>query len=218
MDELSTLESLIDQLDDSSQNFARDLVTKGRKWGLSERQMYWVNKLIARARGEEKAPEAKKLEGDLKPMMVMLQFAKQHLKFPKVRLLTPKARGWLEEGERPTREWMKAHTLRLGIAGPKSKYAGQVNVTDDYPYGSNVWYGRIDKDGNWTQPRRELQMMDEVAEALNEFAKDPQQAASAYGRLMGHCCFCNRTLTDDRSIEVGYGPNCAEYYGLPWGR
>jgi len=25
------------------------------------------------------------------------------------------------------------------------------------------------------------------------------------------------TLTDPRSVAVGYGPDCADNYGLPWG-
>ena len=34
------------------------------------------------------------------------------------------------------------------------------------------------------------------------------------------CCFCSTELTDDRtghSIDRGYGPICANKYGLPWG-
>jgi hypothetical protein len=41
--------------------------------------------------------------------------------------------------------------------------------------------------------------------------------ATAYGRRMGECCFCGLTLTDGRSIAVGYGPICAGKWGLPWG-
>ena len=42
-------------------------------------------------------------------------------------------------------------------------------------------------------------------------------AAAAFGQITGHCVFCSRLLTDERSITVGYGPVCAEHNGLPWG-
>lgn len=41
--------------------------------------------------------------------------------------------------------------------------------------------------------------------------------AARFGKTTGRCVFCSRMLTDERSIEVGYGPICAEREGLPWG-
>lgn len=43
------------------------------------------------------------------------------------------------------------------------------------------------------------------------------EQAAHFGQLYGLCVFCTRTLTDERSIEVGYGPVCAERENLPWG-
>lgn len=43
------------------------------------------------------------------------------------------------------------------------------------------------------------------------------EQAAAFGALYGKCVYCHRKLTDDRSIEVGYGRDCAEQRGLPWG-
>lgn len=34
-------------------------------------------------------------------------------------------------------------------------------------------------------------------------------------KLTGHCSFCQRELTDAGSLEVGYGPICADRWGLP---
>jgi hypothetical protein len=56
-----------------------------------------------------------------------------------------------------------------------------------------------------------------VIQALREFAENPLGVASAYGRAEGHCCFCGRGLTDGRSVAMGYGPVCAEHFGLAWG-
>lgn len=38
-----------------------------------------------------------------------------------------------------------------------------------------------------------------------------------YGRNTGNCCFCARELTTGESVAMGYGPICADKYGLPWG-
>ncbi len=46
------------------------------------------------------------------------------------------------------------------------------------------------------------------------------EEAAAFGHLHHRCVFCARKLTDEndgRSVDVGYGPICADKYGLPWG-
>lgn len=43
------------------------------------------------------------------------------------------------------------------------------------------------------------------------------EEAAQFGALYSRCVFCSRKLTDERSIEAGYGPDCAEHHGLPWG-
>lgn len=51
-------------------------------------------------------------------------------------------------------------------------------------------------------------------------APAPAELVGRIGRVVGRCVFCSRLLTDDkagRSVEVGYGPVCAEKRGLPWG-
>ncbi len=104
--------------------------------------------------------------------------------------------------------------LALSVAGDRSRYPGHVHVSDGGDYGSNVYYGRIAPTGEFFG--RET-MPDSVRTLLGEFAADPVPVAIAYGRLTGACCFCQKTLTDARSVTVGYGPVCADNYGLPWG-
>lgn len=53
--------------------------------------------------------------------------------------------------------------------------------------------------------------------AIESLAADPAQFAAAFGKSTGSCSFCGRGLTDERSVEVGYGPVCADHNGLPWG-
>jgi Family of unknown function (DUF6011) len=56
-----------------------------------------------------------------------------------------------------------------------------------------------------------------AATVLRAFACDPAGQATVYGKATGQCCFCGQELTDPRSVAMGYGPICAEHFGLPWG-
>lgn len=64
--------------------------------------------------------------------------------------------------------------------------------------------------GYWT-------MASGVVTRLRESDLLSAEDAAAFGQLYGTCIFCWKDLTDERSIEVGYGPVCAENRGLPWG-
>lgn len=102
----------------------------------------------------------------------------------------------------------------LARAGEQSRYKGQVMVTDGERFGQNKFFGRVDLDGIF-QAGRDAKT--EVEKLLEQLGSDPASVASAYGRLTGNCCFCGRALDDPRSVSVGYGPVCAEKFGLPWG-
>ena len=47
-------------------------------------------------------------------------------------------------------------------------------------------------------------------------AEDPLKAIIEFGHASGSCSFCRKDLTDIRSVSVGYGPICAQKFGLPW--
>jgi hypothetical protein len=79
---------------------------------------------------------------------------------------------------------------------------------------SNGYRGSISPEGLLTSPQP---LSQDIVDTLREFARDPQQAITAYGKLTGRCCFCGRRLNDPPSIHAGYGPTCAERYKLPWG-
>lgn len=53
---------------------------------------------------------------------------------------------------------------------------------------------------------------------LDDFCNDMRGSVAHYGLEMGYCSFCNRPLSDERSIQVGYGPQCARNSRLPWGK
>ena len=189
---LLNLSKAMDKLDASSKEFAGSLLKQARKRELSEKQWFWVNKLIDRA-NTPKAEEAQ--VGDLSAIMAMFTHAKGKLKWPKVHLQ------------------MNGAEYRFNIAGSTAKVPGSLTVLRATKYA-----GRILQDGTF-QPSMALDR-DEgraVAWDLRALAMDPVKAASTHGHQTGNCCFCRRFLTDKRSVDVGYGPVCADNFGLPWG-
>ena len=55
-----------------------------------------------------------------------------------------------------------------------------------------------------------------LKEELEAFALEPITRAKVNGQKYGHCCFCKQELTNAISVYNGYGPICADNYGLPW--
>lgn len=174
--------------------FACDLVDKGRRYGLSEKQAAWVHILVVEAETPREAPAPVATVTGLRGM---IDLAGGTLKFPKVNVTT-------ESGQR----------IRLSRAGENSRTPGVIHVTDGKPYGESTYFGKIDLEGNLLPSDS---MTPEVADFLQALNDDPEAVATAYGQRTGSCCFCSRELTDGRSVAVGYGPVCAEHYGLPWG-
>jgi hypothetical protein len=119
------------------------------------------------------------------------------LKYPKIRLET-------ETGTR----------VVLHQAGSGSRYVGQVQITDGGRYPDNRYFGRIDLSGALHAGR---DMSIDVQTLLTNLGEHPEAVASAYGHLTGSCCFCGILLRDSRSLAKGYGPVCAEKFGLDWG-
>ena len=108
--------------------------------------------------------------------------------------------------------------FRLGRAGVAAREPGSVSVTsDDKAFADRTFYGRIDLGGMF-HPHHTVAPDDAAAigAALHAFAAAPAEQAKIYGQRFGHCCFCGLELTDHRSIDAGYGPICADKFGLPW--
>lgn len=103
----------------------------------------------------------------------------------------------------------------LRRAGESSSRPGTVHVTDGRPFGESTWFGRIDPaTGSFFASRQADAGVRSILVAL---AADPAAVAGQHGIATGECCFCARALSTRESRSVGYGPICAERYGLPWG-
>lgn len=176
--------------------FAVSLLSRAR---LTDGQIPWVHKLATDGTRGARPAAAPVVEGlNLLPIVGLLQTAKAAgKKFPAIALRT--ATGG---------------TVKLALAGERSKQPGTVNITDGRGYGSNVWFGRIGADGAVAKSR---DWHEQVEQLLRALAADPAHVAGQHGISTGQCCFCGLALTDARSRSVGYGPVCAETFGMPWG-
>jgi hypothetical protein len=102
--------------------------------------------------------------------------------------------------------------IKVALAGPGSKFAGQLMIAS--PEFGGAYYGRVAPTGEFFAGRSDSPA---VRGLLTELATDAAACAAKHGHLTGRCAFCNRPLSDDKSTSVGYGPVCAEHFGLPWG-
>ena len=197
MTDISYLEAALPRLDPRGREFASSLITQaaGRR-GLSQKQWDWVDKLVARANAPAPQPRLAEI-GSVAGIIELFDRAQTHLRRPAILLRGP-------DGD-----------LRLALAGARARVPGSINVTSA---DRGDWYGRVTRDGTY-EPCRKFDdaTIAAITRGLRAMANDPAGAAAAYGHLTGACCFCNRTLTDERSTSVGYGPICAGHYGLPWG-
>lgn len=53
-----------------------------------------------------------------------------------------------------------------------------------------------------------------AVDVLSRIAQDPQEAMLRYGREIGRCGHCGRTLTNEESRAAGIGPICRERIGF----
>ena len=56
----------------------------------------------------------------------------------------------------------------------------------------------------------------ELLPEIDALLSNPISESALQGKEYGRCCFCNRELDNEGSIQHGYGPICAEKWGLPW--
>lgn len=177
--------------------FAASLLTSVEKYGkLTARQEYWADVITSRAKAPvAAAPMTTAQVPAAAEIRAHFDKARSVLKWPKVRLTRGDTR------------------VVLSVAGDRSKYAGQIMLTDGGPFGANVYYGRIDLDG-WIHPTNRL--CDDAQRLVEELMVNFAATAARIGKESGHCVFCERPLSDPRSLEVGYGKICAGHYALPW--
>ncbi len=136
--------------------------------------------------------------GDYTAVYAMFESAGKTSKFPKI---TINADGF---------------EFYLYMSTMVSKVPGVINVKKKGGgYGHLDWFGRITTEGTWTH---RAGVDERRADALSRLQMDPVAAVAEFGKLCGRCCFCNSSLSDLKSVDVGYGPICAKKWGLPHGK
>jgi hypothetical protein len=138
------------------------------------------------------APPAKL---DLLPLMEFITDAKDAgLKSPKLRVLAPDGKT----------------ELRLSLT-KSGQLPGSLAIVANFS-DERRFLGGIRPDGT----SYGALATDTVLQAhLVVVAADPAAAAKAYAVLMCRCSFCGLPLTDEGSVEVGYGKVCAAHWNLP---
>jgi hypothetical protein len=193
------------------QSFASSLLGQLDRKGLSNSQLYWLNKLSEKATATPEPEREKTKVGDLKGIMALFDKAQQHLKFPAIVLAVKQLDDFGATGV--------YNEYRLSVAGDRARVPGSINVTGySVTTGEDkAWFGRILVTGEFEASPREATPKNLIP-GLARFANDPVNVAKESGMLTGKCCFCNLPLKDERSTAVGYGPICAKHYDLDWGK
>jgi hypothetical protein len=145
---------------------------------------------------------------NLMPILDLFRTARQNLRHPAVKL--------------PTAD--EHLTLRVSPAKDISRNAGCLYVTSAGKWDERIYYGKITQQGIFqaVRPREHRMTNDQfhytvnlIKETLQEFAYDPANFAKVTGQKYNYCCFCGLLLTQKDSVAVGYGPICADNWGLP---
>ena len=145
--------------------------------------------------------------GDFAGVVRLLDKASEHLRSPAIVL------GVAKQLDKNVLDY----EIRICIAGEGTRDPGSLDVVrlSDDRTPEPVRYGRIYNDGVF-KPSRTDPPPEEVKALLRRFAAEPAKMAQAHCRLTGRCCFCNKPLRDERSTSVGYGPDCAKNFDMPW--
>jgi hypothetical protein len=195
---VTDLEALIGNLDESGKKFADSLINGPygykKRGSLSEKQAPYIFKLLKRAMG---VSEISSLTlNNVAGIVAVFDKAKQHLKYPKIVMGTDFGK------------------VQIWVQGQKAKFPGAIGLTVD-----KIWLGRILTDGAFSPSKAfsDSEFKEEFLDLLNQFSTDPVGVAAKYGKLSCKCVFCQLPLKDEKSLGVGYGPVCADHFGLPWG-
>ncbi len=209
---------------DPKHDFASSMFKQSHRKALSEKQLYWVERLYNEiVGGAPSATTRQVFKLDCQGLVDLLAKAKENLKFPKYRVSIRvdcercNTTGFLAGGQRCHKcgtDGQHDAMVVFKLASDRSRHPGSINITDDGSYGTNKYYGNLR--GGIFYPGRDATPGFE--QLIADISADPVGYAQRYGRVTGSCSFCGQTLTDPRSTAVGYGPVCAGNWGLPYGK
>lgn len=182
-----------------------DIVRRGGRYGLSTKQWAFLSVLVNRAKGA--APVARCSVAPAPKIVSPL--------FPRILALFASAR---RNGlAKPRVRFMTKAGLHIALA-PSSKYPDSIRVLDaKATEDARRFHGWINATGFHVSRDCGPDTASDIVTTLRDVELDPVAAAKLYGRQTSSCCMCGRHLDTSESVTAGYGPICADKYGLPWG-
>jgi hypothetical protein len=201
---VDALRDVVDRLNERDQKFANQLISQwDQKGWLSKNQIPWVTTLTERAHESttgsmvpKKAEHTVIQLGDVTKLFALFERAEsKHVQWPVIKFTCDKT------------------PIRL-THGKDDKLHLNVDVKDDY--GKRPWIGGVDRGGAYSMSRKNKPPQG-LGKVLEDFATNPSDAGRVYGKAERSCCFCGITLRSKDSLYYGYGPICADNFGLEWG-
>ena len=102
-----------------------------------------------------------------------------------------------------------------------AKYENRLNMYLQQGTSQADWIGRLIRNDTKRviefSYNPQVVIPDEIKLLIREAVKNPIGLCSVLGQQFSYCCFCSTEITTKESLSVGYGPICAEKWGLPWG-
>jgi len=138
-----------------------------------------------------------------KPIIDKFNLARAKLKFPSI-----------------TYHCDDGSNIKFYLAGQQSKYSGSIMITNGLKYGdaNNKFFGYIPHHG---KDAGKIVFHDSVGftkqSEIIDIVNNPLDTLRVNGIKYSNCCFCGIELTNSASLKAGYGPICADKWGLPWG-
>lgn len=190
LDSLDFLVEHTSDLTEKDQTFAESLINDFiNKGGLSPKQWEWILILSERITG------TKPLYGDFRPIQVAFQIAGEHIKKPKIRLLSPKGR-YIQLNFFP-----ETQTIKVFVDGWQG-------------HGTRKFAGTIET--GMIKPHSPDTLTEDVYLTIESLANDPVGVSKAMAAKLGCCIYCGLRLSDPVSKQHGYGEICAGHYNLPY--
>lgn len=196
------LEELISKLPtEGDKRFASSLVGQWRaKRRLSQLQQLHVDKLLDKALN----PPAEQPKPMAQIAATNMNLVKLHELFDKAKsnhIVVPRLHMQMTDGKR--------FTVSAAPMTGKNPGAIYVQLADKY-------YGKVTRDGRFEVPNY-VTRCEELERRVAEVGENPSEAGRVHGHKLRWCMFCARELKTVDSLYYGYGPVCADKWGLEWG-
>lgn len=197
-----------EQLEPNSASFAKDLISYYRSRGfLTEKQEPWIARLIDRAKPQREAARdapvkqgagaAEHCESKLYDLFAMAAHAQ--LQWPSITYDT------------------EVGTIKVFPASDNSKWNGNILFTNGENYPNTLRYAKLHMQDKLLTVFAACPVGSPLYLQLRAIIADPIRQAVLEGHRTSNCCFCGLKLTSQESVLAGYGPICADNWGLPWG-